>query len=104
MTPEPTRTGRLRVGVDTGGTFTDLVAVEEETGKRHVVKVSSTPGRPADAVFEALRRLPAEPSELDFFVLGTTIATNCLLQRAGQRTLYLTTAGFEDIPFIQRAG
>jgi N-methylhydantoinase A len=102
LTPEPTRTGRLRVGVDTGGTFTDLVAVEEETGKRHVVKVSSTPGQPADAVFEALRRLPAEPSELDFFVLGTTIATNCLLQRAGQRTLYLTTAGFEDIPFIQR--
>jgi N-methylhydantoinase A len=102
LTPEPSSTGRLRVGVDTGGTFTDLVAVEEQTGRRHVVKVSSTPGRPADAVFEALRRLPAAPADLGFFVLGTTIATNCLLQRTGQRTLYLTTAGFEDIPFIQR--
>ena len=40
--------------------------------------------------------------EIAFFVLGTTIATNCLLERKGQRTLYLTTAGFEDVPFIQR--
>ena len=102
MTPDAAPTGRVRVGVDTGGTFTDLVAVEEETGRRHVVKVASTPARPAAAVFEALSRLGASPADLAFFVLGTTIATNCLLQRAGQRTLYLTTAGFEDIPFIQR--
>jgi N-methylhydantoinase A len=102
LTPDGAPTGRVRVGVDTGGTFTDLVAVEEETGRRHVVKVASTPARPATAVFEALSRLGAAPADLAFFVLGTTIATNCLLQRAGQRTLYVTTAGFEDIPFIQR--
>lgn len=93
---------RLRIGVDTGGTFTDLVVVDEETGQRRTVKVSSTPAEPAAAVFESLGRAECAPDEIAYFVLGTTIATNCLLQRQGQRTLYLTTAGFEDVPYIQR--
>jgi N-methylhydantoinase A len=91
-----------RVGVDTGGTFTDLVAVEEATGAVRTVKVPSTPRQPAAATFEALRRCGLDPGEIGFFVLGTTIATNCLLERKGQRVVYVTTAGFEDVPYIQR--
>lgn len=91
---------RLRVGIDTGGTFTDLVAVHTASAERRTVKVPSTPGDPARAVREALGRLGW--GEIEFFVLGTTIATNCLLERRGARTIYVTTTGFEDVPFIQR--
>jgi N-methylhydantoinase A len=91
-----------RIGVDTGGTFTDLVAVDEATGAVNTVKVPSTPRQPAAATFEALRRCGLDPGEIGFFVLGTTIATNCLLERKGQRVVYVTTAGFEDVPYIQR--
>jgi N-methylhydantoinase A len=91
-----------RIGIDTGGTFTDLVAVEEATGAVTTVKVPSTPRQPAAATFEALRRCGLDPGEIGFFVLGTTIATNCLLERKGQRVVYVTTAGFEDVPYIQR--
>jgi N-methylhydantoinase A len=93
---------RYRIGVDTGGTFTDLVVIDDETGARRTIKVPSTPGQPARAVFEALRRSGVPPAEIGFFVLGTTIATNCLLERKGQRVVFLTTQGFEDVPFIQR--
>ncbi len=93
---------QLRIGVDTGGTFTDLVALDETTGERRTVKVPSTPARPVEAVFTALAGAEAAPEEVSSFVLGTTIATNCLLQRRGARTVYVTTAGFEDVPFIQR--
>ena len=92
----------VRVGVDTGGTFTDLVVVDERTGKRAATKVPSTPDDPSRAVLTALEQSGCSPDEIASFVLGTTIATNCLLERKGQRTLYLTTAGFEDVPFIQR--
>jgi N-methylhydantoinase A len=92
----------VRVGVDTGGTFTDLVLIEDETAARTTVKVPSTPRQPAAAVFEALHRSGAGPEAIGFFVLGTTIATNALLERKGQRVVFITTAGFEDVPFIQR--
>jgi N-methylhydantoinase A len=91
-----------RIGVDTGGTFTDLVAVAP-SGEIRLRKVSSTPERPSTAVFEALERTGLElATAIDYFVLGTTIATNAVIQRAGARTLFLTTAGFEDILYIQR--
>jgi N-methylhydantoinase A len=92
----------FRIGVDTGGTFTDLIAVREQDGAIRTAKVASTPREPVAAVVEALRRTGLRPDEAAFFVLGTTIATNCLLERKGGRTVYVTTAGFEDIPFIQR--
>src|SRR5438874_2036672 len=85
----------IRIGVDTGGTFTDLVVIDDETGARRTVKVPSTLRQPARAVFEALRRSGVPPAEIGFFVLGTTIATNSLLERKGQRVIFLTTQGFE---------
>ena len=90
-----------RVGVDTGGTFTDLVAASTNGGMS-LVKVRSTPSDPAAACFEALERAVAQDDTVDSVVLGTTIATNALLQRNGAPVIFLTTAGFEDTLFIQR--
>jgi N-methylhydantoinase A len=93
---------RVRIGIDTGGTFTDLVVVDTETGERRMVKVPSTPSDPAAAVLAAVDRTGIAGTDIEFFVLATTIATNALLERKGARVVYLTTAGFEDVPFIQR--
>ncbi|CAN5563606.1 hydantoinase/oxoprolinase family protein [soil metagenome] len=91
-----------RIGVDTGGTFTDLVAVSP-TGEVRLRKVSSTPGQPSTAVFEALGRTDLDlAAAVGYFVLGTTIATNAVIQRSGARTVFVTTAGFDDILYIQR--
>jgi N-methylhydantoinase A len=91
-----------RIGVDTGGTFTDLVAVAAH-GEVRLRKVSSTPARPSEAVFAALERTDLDLAEaVSYFVLGTTIATNAVIQRAGARTIFVTTAGFEDNLYIQR--
>lgn len=93
----------MRIGIDTGGTFTDLVAIDDATHHMVVVKRPTTPARPASAVFEALRGLKASLAEASALVLGTTLATNALLTRRGARVLYITTGGFEDIPHLQRA-
>jgi N-methylhydantoinase A len=91
-----------RIGVDTGGTFTDVVAVGP-SGEVRLRKVSSTPRRPADAVFEGLERTGlALDRQVDYFVLGTTIATNAVITRSGARVIFVTTAGFEDNLYIQR--
>ena len=91
-----------RIGIDTGGTFTDLIAFESTAKRIVTAKRPSTPSTPQQAVFEALERAGIPPREIDFLILGTTIATNALHERAGARVLYITTAGFEDVLFIQR--
>ena len=94
--------GAWRIGVDTGGTFTDLVAVGPD-GEVRLQKVASTPAEPARATFEALARSGVDPrGEVDSFIMGTTIATNALIQRRGAPTVLITTAGFEDVLYIQR--
>lgn len=91
-----------RIGIDTGGTFTDLVAVSP-VGDVRLSKVSSTPWEPSIACFQALARTGQDVSgNIEAFILGTTIATNALLQRKGTPTIFLTTAGFEDTLYIQR--
>ncbi|MGQ0615321.1 MAG: hydantoinase/oxoprolinase family protein [Planctomycetaceae bacterium] len=85
----------LRVGIDTGGTFTDFVASDGR-----VVKVPSTPDDPARAVLEGLARL-ASPAPLHV-VHGTTVATNALLTRSYARTAFVTTRGLEDLLEIGR--
>ena len=100
MTGRPN--GAWRIGVDTGGTFTDLVAVGPG-GEVRLQKVASTPSEPARATFDALRRSQVDPrGEVDSFIMGTTIATNALIQRRGAPTVLITTAGFEDVLYIQR--
>jgi N-methylhydantoinase A len=87
------------VGIDTGGTFTDLIACVGGELRAH--KVLSTPANPADAVLQGLRELlPEAPPAL--ITYGSTVATNALLERRGARVVLLTTAGFEDVLEIGR--
>lgn len=89
-----------RVGVDVGGTFTDLVAVQPD-GTLEIRKVASTPEDPSVGLFRAI---DAPPSLLPINVLvhGTTVATNALLERRGARVALVTTAGFEDLLWLRR--
>jgi N-methylhydantoinase A len=91
----------VRVGIDTGGTFTDLVAVDSD-GRSFLAKVPSNPDDPVATVAAALAEAGIEPAEVELVVVGTTIGINAVLTRRGARVLYLTTKGFEDIPYIQR--
>jgi N-methylhydantoinase A len=88
----------LRIAVDTGGTFTDCVAMVD--GEMRVVKVRSTPGDPGRAVMEGVGLLGAGAGvELRH---GTTVGTNAMLERTGARVAFVTTAGFEDTIAIGR--
>lgn len=91
-----------RVGVDTGGTFTDLVGYDEATGTWVLAKVSSTPKNPSHAVFSSFGRVGLKTEDVEYFVHGTTVATNTLIERKGGRVALLTTQGFRDILRIQR--
>jgi N-methylhydantoinase A len=95
--------GRVRVGVDTGGTFTDFVY--HAAGRARVFKVPSTPDDPSRAIVEGLRRAAREAGvrRQDLEVVhGTTVGTNALLERRGARAALVTTGGFEDVLVIGR--
>jgi N-methylhydantoinase A/oxoprolinase/acetone carboxylase beta subunit len=89
----------IRVGVDTGGTFTDFVIWRD--GRLLNRKVLSTPQNPSLAIFEGVGDI-LDNSPAVFIVHGTTVATNSLLQRKGGRIALITTAGFEDVLAIGR--
>ncbi len=97
-----------RLGVDIGGTFTDLVVVDEATGKLSVGKVLTTAKDPAHGVEQGIHALLDEarvsPGAVAAVVHGTTLATNALIERKGARTALLTTAGFRDALEIRREG
>ncbi len=94
--------GAMRIGVDTGGTFTDIVILRNECVLTH--KRLSTPEDPSRAVIEGIAHLLAGPASGDphSVVHGSTIATNALLERRGARTALVTTEGFEDVLEIGR--
>jgi N-methylhydantoinase A len=85
------------VGVDVGGTFTDLVLADEATGAVRVAKVPTTLRNQAEGVLAALAEAGATPAELGIVVHGTTTATNALIERKGARTGLITTRGFRDV-------
>jgi N-methylhydantoinase A len=90
----------LRIGVDTGGTFTDFILVRD--GALVTLKLPSTPKHPEHAVLAGVRELLGEEETAFELVHGTTVGTNALLERKGARTALVTTEGFEDVVEIGR--
>jgi N-methylhydantoinase A len=92
-----------RLGVDVGGTHTDLVLTDVATGEFRIAKVASTPSNPAVGVMSGIASLlePASASAIEFFAHGTTVTTNALLQLKGARVGLLVNAGFRGIQEVQ---
>ena len=88
----------MRIAIDTGGTFTDIVYFQDS--QLVVLKVFSTPADPGRAVIEGLRKISPDPNVVVRH--GTTVATNAMLERKGARVAFLTTKGFEDTIAIGR--
>ena len=92
---------RYRLGIDIGGTFTDFVAYDESGAALTAWKNLSTPDDPVRGVLQGLETF-GKISEINGIRLGTTVATNALLEGKGATVAYVTTAGFRDVPFIAR--
>ena len=91
---------RYRVTVDTGGTFSDFVYLNEASGEVTIAKVASTPDDPSRAIIQGVEGLLAQgvaPRDVSFFCHGTTVGTNALLEGKGARTALLVTEGFRGI-------
>src|SRR5215212_11229685 len=94
--------GDLRVAVDIGGTFTDLVVFDPATGETFEAKASTTPDDFARGVFDAIAAGEVLPEAIAHLVHGTTVVINTITQRAGVTTALVTTAGFRDALAIGR--
>src|SRR5437016_4114995 len=98
--------GRLRIGIDTGGTFTDVVAVDAASGQMRVTKVASTPSNPALALVRGVNAILGEvggsAGDVVGMAHGTTVATNALLQGDIRGLGLIVTAGFRHILEIAR--
>jgi N-methylhydantoinase A len=94
---------RFRIAVDIGGTFVDAVEFDQNTGGIRLRKAPTTPGRPAEGVLEAIRRLGTPLSETGLIVHGTTLGLNAVIERKGAVTGILTNDGFRDLFEIGRA-
>src|SRR5688572_14006237 len=89
------------VGIDVGGTFTDLVAVDA-SGRLEIRKVLSTPDDQSVGVDAAIEALDADPASVDRVVHGTTVVTNLLLERSGARVVLCATEGASDLLVLRR--
>ena len=98
--------GKVRLGVDTGGTFTDAVIMDEESGEYTIDKVPSTPTDPSVSFHQITQQVLASagrnPVDVSFLVHGTTVATNTIIEGKTARCGFLTTAGFRDMLEIAR--
>ena len=98
------RNSRYRLGVDVGGTHTDLVLLDATTGNLMVEKVASTPGNPALGVLDGIARFVEKgvrATDIEFFVHGTTITTNALLEMRGARVGLFITKGYRAVQEVQ---
>jgi N-methylhydantoinase A len=93
-----------RIGVDIGGTFTDFICYDEDGNKVIIDKIPTTPETPEKAVIEVIERNLSKDqlSKVDFFLHGTTVGLNALLERKGSKVGLLCTKGFRDILEIRR--
>src|SRR5258708_22463635 len=88
--------GKYRITVDTGGTFSDFVCLDEDTGAISITKVPATPDDPSRAILDGIETLLAggiRAADIAFFCHGTTVGTNALLESKGVRTGLLVTEG-----------
>lgn len=92
----------LYLGIDTGGTFTDLVAFDARRGQLSTFKTPSIAANPGQALIDSILGGEIAVDEIAEVVHGTTVCTNALIERTGARVGFLTTRGHEDIPYIQR--
>ena len=92
----------VRVGVDTGGTFTDLIAYDSRTCEIRIAKTLTTRPDPSEGAFRTFEKAGISARDIDVFVHGTTAATNTLIERDGACTALFTTQGFRDVLKIQR--
>jgi N-methylhydantoinase A len=92
----------VRLATDIGGTFTDLVYLDDETGRIGLAKASSTPPAFARGIMDALRKSGVAPESVDHFVHGTTVVINALTERKGAPTALVTTLGCRDVLAIGR--
>src|SRR5215470_10273247 len=92
----------MRIAVDVGGTFTDVIVLDEVTNTLRLEKVETTPQDPARGVLQGFRKAEVRLSDLDYFVHGTTLGINALLTRTGARVAIVTTAGFRDVYEVGR--
>lgn len=91
------------VGIDIGGTFSDLVCVPHGGGEIVTAKVPSTPPAFIEGVLNALKKAKVDPRDVRYFIHGSTIATNAIIERKGARTGLITTDGFRDVLEAARA-
>ncbi|MFT7135345.1 MAG: N-methylhydantoinase A [Akkermansiaceae bacterium] len=94
--------GNIVIGVDVGGTFTDVFVYNEATGQVETTKVPSTRGDQSKGFIEGIRRKVADFGDIRTVVHGTTVGTNALLERKGARTGIITTEGFRDVLEMRR--
>jgi len=90
------------IAIDIGGTFTDLVACDVETGAVAYTKSPTTYDRLGEAIFDCIRKAKIDAREASFVKHGTTLVINALLQRVGAKTALLATKGFRDLLEIGR--
>jgi len=95
-----------RIGIDVGGTFTDVILTDQQSSKVWSVKTPTTPSSPVEGALNGIREIlelsQVAPSEIEFVGHGTTIATNLIVEEKGARTALITTKGFRDILEIRR--
>jgi N-methylhydantoinase A len=103
----PNRNRRYRLGVDVGGTFTDLLLIDQETGRTFSAKVPSTPEDSSIGVLNGIVKISAEaaidPGQIDHVLHGTTVATNAILTSSGAKVGLVTTKGFRQVLQIARS-
>src|SRR5215470_19670460 len=92
----------IRIGVDVGGTFTDVVVLDEEGGRTSWFKTLTDRERPARGVLAAIAQSNAPLASVSRVKLGTTLALNAILTRSGAAVGLLTTEGFRDVLEIRR--
>ena len=96
----------IKLGVDVGGTFTDLVMIDQKKKGVNLTKVPSTPWSPDQGVLNGIEKMAKmfsmNPDEIEYLIHGTTVATNALIERKGVETALIVTEGFRDILHIGR--